>query len=322
MLYINEKDIKELNLSWDYYINIIAKAVASMMKNEYTQPLKPYLRYKNMENRIIAMPAYIGGDFNVAGIKWIASFPNNINIGIPRAHSVTILNNADTGEPLSIFNAAFLSIVRTASVSGLVIKEFIKARHPKSVNIGIVGFGPIGRSHLDMAYEILGDKILNTYIYDINGIDDNYLKKYEDRNINIMNSWEDVYGKSDIFITCTTSKKPYIDKKPLDGSLLINVSLRDYKLEVFQYVKNSIIIDDWDEVCRENTDIEKFHQHKGLSKNDVKTITEMIFENCISNFPQKSSVMFNPMGMAIFDIAIAASMYSEALKEGIGTQTE
>ena len=203
MLYINEKDIKELNLSWDYYINIIAKAVASMMKNEYTQPLKPYLRYKNMENRIIAMPAYIGGDFNVAGIKWIASFPNNINIGIPRAHSVTILNNADTGEPLSIFNAAFLSIVRTASVSGLVIKEFIKARHPKSVNIGIVGFGPIGRSHLDMAYEILGDKILNTYIYDINGIDDNYLKKYEDRNINIMNSWEDVYGKSDIFITCT-----------------------------------------------------------------------------------------------------------------------
>ena len=114
----------------------------------------------------------------------------------------------------------------------------------------------------------------------------------------------------------------YLLHAPLDGSLLINVSLRDYKLEVFQYVKNSIIIDDWDEVCRENTDIEKFHQHKGLSKNDVKTITEMIFENCISNFPQKSSVMFNPMGMAIFDIAIAASMYSEALKEGIGTQTE
>ena len=124
MLVIRESDLSEIGIDWSALVQVIEEAVCCMHDNDYVQPVKPYLRYRNPKNRIIAMPAFIGGDINKAGIKWIASFPGNIKNGIPRAHSVVILNHADTGEPLAIVSTALLSVIRTATVSGLVIKHF------------------------------------------------------------------------------------------------------------------------------------------------------------------------------------------------------
>ena len=124
MLYLNEDHIIEIGINWNKTIDVIEDAVECIASNDFAQPIKPYLRYHDLKNRIIAMPAFTGGNINTSGIKWIASFPDNINIGIPRAHSAVILNNAETGQPNALLNTALASIIRTVSVSGLIIKYF------------------------------------------------------------------------------------------------------------------------------------------------------------------------------------------------------
>jgi len=251
MIYLNEKHITQIGIDWENSIKVIKKVVECINENDFVQPIKPYLRFRDLNNRIIAMPAFVGKDFNIAGIKWIASFPKNIDKNIPRAHSVIILNNADTGEVISIINTTLLSILRTASVSGLIIKQFNKVKPLRRFNLGIIGWGPIGQYHFEMVTKLFGNKISNIYIYDLRKIDEKSINSLYKNKVKIVKNWEEAYNDADIFITCTVSKAPYVDKKPKEGSLILNVSLRDFKTEIYDYVKNGIVVDSWDEVCRE-----------------------------------------------------------------------
>jgi ornithine cyclodeaminase len=227
MIYLNEKNLVEIGIDWEKLVDIIERAVRYLGQGDFAQPIKPYLRYRDLKNRIIAMPAFIGGQFNMAGIKWIASFPDNIKNGIPRAHSVVILNKAETGEPVGIINTALLSILRTASVTGLMIRYFDKVRPLKNIHLGIIGWGPIGQYHFNMCKALLGDRISKISLYDLRKIDKSVIDFADKDKIVVTENWEEAYTDADVFITCTVSNAPYIDKQPKKGSLQLNVSLRD-----------------------------------------------------------------------------------------------
>ncbi|NLR57662.1 2,3-diaminopropionate biosynthesis protein SbnB [Chitinophaga polysaccharea] len=304
MKYLNENHLKEIVLDWPEAVGVITDTVGCLFTNEYAQPIKPYLRYKDMKNRIIAMPAYVGGTCNMSGIKWIASFPDNINKGLSRAHSVVILNNADTGKPEAVINTALLSAIRTAAVSGMVIQRFMDARNPEKITLGISGFGPIGRYHLKMCVDILGENLAKIVLYDLKEIDLSELSPDIIAKIQIAGSWMEAYDSADIFITCTVSKRPYIDRRPKSGSLHLNVSLRDYMPVAFDWFRGAIIVDNWEEVCREQTDIEVMHKERSLQQADTQSIINVVYGDCIARYPPDVPVMFNPMGMAVFDIAI------------------
>ena len=321
MIYLNEKDILKIGINWEETVDTIEKAVRCLNDKDYAQPVKPYLRYRDPVNRIIAMPAFVGGDVDLAGIKWIASFPGNIDNNIPRAHSVVVINQSDTGIPIAIINTPLLSVIRTSSVTGLMIRHFLKTRPMDNINVGIIGWGPIGQYHFKMVTELLKDKVANVSLYDLRGINaDAVESSYKDK-IRIADSWQDAYRDADIFMTCTVSKAPYIDEKPKAGSLQLNVSLRDFKVDICDYTK-AIIVDDWEEVCREKTDIEMMHLEKGLQEEDTKSIADVVCNNCMAGYPEDEAVMFNPMGMAVFDIATAGYYLDKAKTMGVGQDLE
>ena len=321
MLYLNEKDLLKVGLNWNETIDAIEDAVRVINEGDFKQPIKPYLRYRDLTNRIIAMPAFVGGKVNIAGIKWIASFPGNIDKGIPRAHSVVILNKAETGQILSIINTALLSMIRTSSVSGLMIRYFLKARPMENINLAIIGWGPIGQHHFKMATNIMGDKLNKIFIYDLRGVDKDAIDSpYKDKVV-VTDNWQDAYTDTDIFITSTVSKAPYVNLPPKPGSLQLNCSLRDYKVDILDHTK-AIIVDDWEECCREKTDIETMHLERGLQEKDTKSIADVVVNNCMNDYPAEEAVMFNPMGMALFDMATGRYYMDKAKEMGIGLELE
>ncbi len=321
MLYLNDRDIRAVGLDWPALLDALEAAVHIADTGDYAQPIKPYLRYGDPRNRIIAMPAYVGGTVQAAGIKWIASFPDNINHGLPRAHSVMVLNDAQIGEPSAILNSPLTSIVRTAAVSGLMMRAFLEERPLEQFELGIVGWGPVGRLHYEMALALYGDRIRQVRIYDLRevnlteaGVPAHCLEKTK-----ATASWEEVYRSSDIFMTCTVSDHRYIQLPPAEGQLLLNVSLRDYQPEALAAVK-AIIVDDWQEVCRENTDIERLHLEQGLTRSGTRSLADVICRRGLADLAPTEPILFCPMGMGVFDIATAVYFARKARGLGIGTE--
>ena len=96
--------------------------------------------------RFMAMPAYLGGRFNVTGVKWYGSNIANHAKGLPRSVLIVVLNDPDTGEPLALMSANLLSSVRTGCVPGVGTRHL--ARKGAEV-CGCIGAGPVGKACFD-----------------------------------------------------------------------------------------------------------------------------------------------------------------------------
>src|SRR2546426_9608079 len=66
-------------------IQIVREAYLAHADGRSVNPDSYFLRFPGKPDcRIIALPAYLGNGFDVAGLKWIASYPANIQRGFPR----------------------------------------------------------------------------------------------------------------------------------------------------------------------------------------------------------------------------------------------
>lgn len=303
-------------MPWREAVGLMEQAITAMGDTHFSQPIKPYLLFENPLNRIIAMPAYLGGNIGACGLKWIASFPENLQKGIQRAHSNTILNHPETGKPLAFFNTAYISGVRTAAVTGMVMEKLLHGRPKRPLKVGIAGFGPIGQLHLEMTLALLGDQVEEVRIFDLRDIDEEALP-LATCPIKVVPRWQDAYIDADIFMTCTVAKNRWINLPPKPGSLQLNVSLRDYQAEIAQRA-DITLVDDWDEVCRAGTDIEVLHDTFGLKREDTVSLLDLFHPTTPASLDPNATVMFHPMGLAIFDIILAQAYYRDCIAMGIG----
>ena len=92
------------------------------------------------DRRFMCMPAYLGGQFSMAGVKWYGSNVENRKLGLPRSILMVTLNDKDTGAPVAHMSANLISAYRTAAIPGVGVKYLA----PKDAKVlGIVGPGVI-----------------------------------------------------------------------------------------------------------------------------------------------------------------------------------
>src|SRR5256884_7176266 len=151
-------------------IGIVREACLSPADGQSVNPDSYFLRFPNKPDcRIIALPAYLGNGFDVAGLKWIASYPGNIQRGFPRASAVLVLNNYETGYPFAILESSIISAARTAA-SAVLAAEWLNGRSRRTPSLGIVGTGFIARYVYDFLVDT-GWAITDVRLYDTSPVE-------------------------------------------------------------------------------------------------------------------------------------------------------
>ncbi|WP_353190441.1 2,3-diaminopropionate biosynthesis protein SbnB [Pandoraea pnomenusa] len=278
-------------------------------------PESQFLRFPDgPRNRIIALPAHIrdrSGD-GVTGIKWISSFPENVERGMPRASAVLILNDIMTGYPMACMEASIISAARTAAsaISALRCLAANRTLPDRGLRIGFIGAGVIAR-HVAECLPLAERDISRVTVHDLS---DEYaaslVARIESRlgyEAYAETSLERTIRHSDIVVFATTAAMPYVDNPDWFSHCptVLHLSLRDLAPEVVLASHN--VVDDIDHCLRAQTSL---HLTEGAIGHRRFVTTSLPHLLCGGEPPsQDRPIVFSPFGLGILDIAVGRWVY-------------
>ena len=291
------------------------------------------------DRRFMAMPAYLGGRYQMAGMKWYGSNVDNKKKGLPRSILMMMLNDKDTGAPLALMSANLVSAYRTGGIPGVGAKYLAK-KDAKVVSI--IGPGVMGKTSLAAFVSVCpqvdtvkikgrSQRSLDAFV--------KFVKEElpQIKNIEVCDTVEEAVRDSDIISFTTTvrddvSSFPYISGDWIKKGALISMPSAarfddDFLAGCKLVVDNSKLYEAWEEeypyptypqvqiIGTKFTDL----KHDGKVKaEDIIDITDIIEKRRPGRESDEEIIVYSVGGMPVEDIAWGGTVYRNAVKMGIG----
>ncbi|MFO7803669.1 MAG: ornithine cyclodeaminase family protein, partial [Desulfovermiculus sp.] len=144
ILYLTRKDVEDAGIQMPEIIEALEVTFQEKGEGRYEMPPKPGI-HPGQDSFMHAMPAYVP-HLQAAGIKWVSGNPGNQAKGLPYISGLLILNDPETGIPLSVMDATWITGKRTGAASAVAAKYLARK---DSSSLGVIACGVQGRSHLE-----------------------------------------------------------------------------------------------------------------------------------------------------------------------------
>jgi ornithine cyclodeaminase len=285
---------------------------------ESVNPPSYFLRFPDRPSaRIIALPASLGGEVCVDGLKWISSFPDNVAAGIPRASAVLILNDPATGYPFAVLESSIISATRTAASAALAADALTRTRG-RPARVGFVGTGLIAR-YVHTFLADTGWSFDEVGVHDLSPESAAGFRGYLERTgtperITVHATAEELIRSSDLIVFATVAARPHIHQVSwfAHHPVVLHVSLRDLAPEILLAASN--IVDDVEHCLKADTSPHLAEQLTGNRDFLTGTLAEVIDGRVTP--PTDQLVVFSPFGLGVLDLAVGKLVYDRVLSSG------
>jgi ornithine cyclodeaminase len=300
-------------------VEAVRMAYMAHAQGKSSLPHSTFLRFPdNEKNRIIALPAYLGDGFGVAGIKWISSFTGNLNKGIDRASAILILNSTETGRPEAIMEGSVISAKRTAASAALAAQTLLAGR--VVTNLGMIGCGLINYETAQFLRTVCPE-LKRLAIFDLDSQRANQFKEichglFEE--IVVAEDLRTIFKENALITFGTTAATPHVSNLSdcADGTVLLHTSLRDLSAEVILSCDN--VVDDVDHVSRAQTSIHLAEELTGNRSFIRCTLGDILLGNSPARESGKPITVFSPFGLGVLDVALGKLVCELSHKENLG----
>ncbi|GGZ25813.1 2,3-diaminopropionate biosynthesis protein SbnB [Streptomyces nitrosporeus] len=326
-------------------IDLVAAAYQRHDEGRTVLPHSVFLRFPDRpRDRIIGLPGYLGeashegtgaapapghrgeeasGAGEVAGMKWISSFPGNVAAGLERASAAVLLNSLDNGHPEALIEGSLISARRTAASAALGARVLLGGRRPTGLTL--IGTGVINREVLRfLAAELPGLDSLAVHDTDMaraKRFTADHARLLPGARIRHCATLDEALGAHDLVSFATTAATPHtgLDACP-PGTAVLHISLRDLTVPAVLGAHN--VVDDTDHVCREQTSLHLAEQHTG-GRDFVHAPIGALLRGTARPVPRDGKpLVYSPFGLGVLDLALAAFVRDEARRGGIGTRID
>jgi len=277
-----------------------------------------FLRFPDRPtSRSIALPAAMKGQPDTFGIKWIASFPENVTDGLPRASAVLILNDAVSGYPFACAEASIISAARTAASAALVAERIVALRAGQPTAVGFFGAGLIAR-YIMTYLTAAGFSFPELGVHDIlpehaEGLA-SHLRRATRGKVTIHEKPEDLIRSSDLVVFATVAGSPHVtDPSWFDHHpLVLHMSLRDLSPGIILSSYN--VVDDVEHCLKAGTSPHLAGQQAGHRDFVAGTAYDLLIGALRP--PADQTVVFSPFGLGVLDLAVGRYVYDRLAADG------
>lgn len=340
ILYLCQDDVKQACAEIDS-VSVMREVFLLHTNNQTVLPEEAYLSWENNRHELVRslnMPGYVGGTMHMAGTKIINSNIRNPDRGLPRASGLTLLFDDTSVHVKCIMDSAYLSSLRTASVTALAIKVSEGATITCAC---VIGLGVLAQAHIEQMLKVL-PQLRNIYVYDTNAgkaytIRDAFAVALTEHSImlHIASSAEEAIRPAQLIVCTTTVTRGYVLYQWLrPGAFLANVSLDDPLPDVV-FKADRVVVDDWHLVkCDTRRLLGRMYDSGQLvGPNDPVSLPSSLSGQCRRVDAQLGEIvsgakkvrmhndeiiLFNPFGLAIEDVALASHVYQIACQRQLG----
>ncbi len=300
-------------------LDAVRAAYRAHGRGESALPHSTFLRFPGDEtNRIIALPAYLGDGFGVAGVKWIASFPGNVGHGQPRASALLVLNSTASGRPEVVLEGSLVSAQRTAASAAAAAHALLGGCPPDVA--GLVGAGVIQRQTARfLALALPG---LERFV--VHDLDPARARRLADAlarhgaHAEVAPTLDAVLARCPLVSFATTALRPYVHdlSRCPAGAVILHVSLRDLAPELLVHTDN--VVDDPDHVCRAETSLHLAERLTGNRDFIRCTLADILDGRAPARRDPTSVAVFSPFGLGVLDLAVGQLVARHAQASGRG----
>jgi len=341
ILYLSQKDVARACQELDS-VAIIREVFKMHNAGQTILPDEAYLGWTNDRSesvRSLNMPSYVGGSLEIAGTKIINGNISNPRRGLPRASGLTLLYDKTSVRITCILEGAYLSSLRTASVTALAA-DILQGTEIEC--LAIIGAGVLARAHIELLVQRL-PHLHQIWIFDLEktriaALQRELAPRLEANRVELQptNTAEEAIRPAQLIVPVTTTTVGYIAYDWLQpGSLLVNISLDDPLPEVVSKA-DKIIVDDWNLVKNDSRRLigRMYRDGKVIGPDDSiearenncrridAQLGEIVAGTRIGRSSSNDIILVNPFGLSIEDIALGAYVYQAARERGIGVLLE
>jgi len=316
LLYLSQDDVKAVGLTMTEIIDALDVAFREKGKGLTEMPPKPGIHPGGGDNFIHAMPAYIPA-MKAAGVKWVSGFPKNHKRGLPYITGLLILNDPETGLPISVMDCVWITAMRTGAASALSARYLAR---PESSVIGILACGVQGRTNLEAMNVLFPIKRVMAY-----DMDEHICRRYAEEMgrcfdvevVPVATPREAVSGCDIVVTSGPILKKPHatIQAGWMDAGAF--ASLVD-----FDSYWHSDAMAESDKFCTDDTQQLLHYQQNGYFQNIpplYADLGELVVGKKTGRETAFERTMTANLGLALDDMAVAPLIYQRALEKGIGS---
>lgn len=312
------KEQIEKILDMERTINMVEKVYELHGKNQVLMPAKITLDtgesndwppYGGSYN---AMPAYIGGDIDISGIKWVWGFNDNRAKGIPYIGGVIILNEARTGEVLSIMDGSYITDIRTGASAG-VAARYLANKDSKVLTI--IGAGVQGRMNARAIVEELDIEELR--VTDIRlGAAEEYAKEMSaELGIRVVPcaTNEEACRGADVIITVTIADEPLVMKDWLKpGCTVLSLGSFQELDEEIPLSCDKLVVDSWAQNAHRGELLKLVKAGRLTEANVHAEMPDVVVGKKPGRENHDEIICACIIGMGSTDIGIAGALYKES----------